>query len=122
MFDITTNHGVAMTTTMPVTLAAALAALASIPAGTCLPIKLLLDGRTSKALAKRGIPLRECANNGYGKGPKECYCWAPEVPADQRLTPQRVTRNMLNPTGGEFLIDEDTPSYCDPGCESYHSM
>lgn len=36
--------------------------------------------------------------------------------------PLRVTRNMLNENSKEFLIDADTPSYCDPGCESYHSM
>ncbi len=36
--------------------------------------------------------------------------------------PVRVTCNMLNKASGEFLIDADTPSYCDPGCESYHSM
>jgi hypothetical protein len=34
----------------------------------------------------------------------------------------RVTSNMLNPTFGEFFIDADTPSYCDPGSEAYHSM
>jgi hypothetical protein len=36
--------------------------------------------------------------------------------------PVRITRNMLNPQGGQFLIDADTPSYCDPGSEAYHSM
>ena len=34
----------------------------------------------------------------------------------------RMTRNMLNPNAGEFPIPVNTPSYCDPGCESYHSM
>ena len=36
--------------------------------------------------------------------------------------PVKVTHNMLNEAAGEFLIDADTPSYCDPACESYHSM
>lgn len=36
--------------------------------------------------------------------------------------PVRLTSNMLNRTGGQFLIDADTPSYCDPGSEAYHSM
>ena len=36
--------------------------------------------------------------------------------------PVRLTSNMLNEAAGKFLIDADTPSYCDPGCESYHSM
>ena len=36
--------------------------------------------------------------------------------------PVRITSNMLNPKGGRFAIDINTPSYCDPGCESYHSM
>jgi hypothetical protein len=35
--------------------------------------------------------------------------------------PVRVTENMLNP-GRKFCIDINTPSYCDPGCEAYHSM
>jgi hypothetical protein len=34
----------------------------------------------------------------------------------------RLTTNMLNPGAGQFLIDADTPSYCDPGCEAYHSI
>lgn len=109
-----------MSTTMST--ADALLAVAAIPAGTCMPVKLKLDGRTATALKKRGIPLRECRDNGYGKGPKYYYVWAPECPVDQRLVPQRLTHNMLNPSGKEFLIDEDTPSYCDPGCESYHTM
>ena len=36
--------------------------------------------------------------------------------------PVRITRNMLNPDSQDFAIDINTPSYCDPGCESYHSM
>jgi hypothetical protein len=36
--------------------------------------------------------------------------------------PVRLTSNMLNAAGGQFLIDADTPSYCDPGSEAYHSM
>lgn len=36
--------------------------------------------------------------------------------------PVRITHNMLNLDFGYFLIDEDTPAYCDPGCESYHTM
>ncbi len=36
--------------------------------------------------------------------------------------PVRVTKNILNPKGGWFVIDEDTPSCCDPGTETYHSM
>jgi hypothetical protein len=34
----------------------------------------------------------------------------------------RETSNMLNREAGTFLIDADTPSYCDPGSEAYHSM
>lgn len=34
----------------------------------------------------------------------------------------RETSNMLNKKFGTFLIDADTPSYCDPGSEAYHSM
>lgn len=36
--------------------------------------------------------------------------------------PVRQTSNMLNPNAKKFFIDADTPSYCDPGCEAYHSM
>lgn len=36
--------------------------------------------------------------------------------------PVRITSNMLNPNSPYFAIDINTPSYCDPGCESYHSM
>lgn len=36
--------------------------------------------------------------------------------------PVRITSNLLNPGGGKFAIDADTPVYLDPGCESYHSM
>ena len=36
--------------------------------------------------------------------------------------PVRVTRNILNDAAAPFVIDADTPSYCDPGRESYHSM
>ena len=36
--------------------------------------------------------------------------------------PVRVTSNMLNPQSGHFCVDINCPSYCDPGCESYHSM
>ena len=35
--------------------------------------------------------------------------------------PVRITTNMLNPTR-YWAIDINTPSYCDPGRESYHSM
>lgn len=35
--------------------------------------------------------------------------------------PVRLTSNMLNPQSKVFAIDINTPSYCDPGCESYHS-
>ena len=34
----------------------------------------------------------------------------------------RTTRNILNPDAGEFEIAINTPHYCDPGYESYHSM
>lgn len=42
----------------------------------------------------------------------------------QRLGYKAVkeTSNMLNEAAGTFFIDADTPSYCDPGCEAYHSM
>ena len=36
--------------------------------------------------------------------------------------PVRVTSNMLNPQSKRFCIDINTPSYCDPGSEAYHSM
>lgn len=36
--------------------------------------------------------------------------------------PVRLTSNMLNKDSRTFAIDIDTPPYCDPGCESYHSM
>jgi hypothetical protein len=36
--------------------------------------------------------------------------------------PVRETSNLLNPSGKKFFIDADTPSYCDPGSEAYHSM
>jgi hypothetical protein len=36
--------------------------------------------------------------------------------------PVRRTRNMLNSEAGEFCIDINTPIYCDPGYESYHTM
>lgn len=36
--------------------------------------------------------------------------------------PVRITRNMLNDKSARFCIDINTPSYMDPGCESYHSM
>lgn len=36
--------------------------------------------------------------------------------------PVRITSNMLNEASGKFCIDINTPSYCDPGSESYHSM
>jgi hypothetical protein len=38
------------------------------------------------------------------------------------LRPVRITNNMLNPEAGKFCVDINTPSYCDPGCESYHTM
>lgn len=34
----------------------------------------------------------------------------------------KTTCNILNPDFGEFEIAIDTPHYCDPGYESYHSM
>lgn len=34
---------------------------------------------------------------------------------------KEITRNNLI-GGGEFKLRSDTPSYCDPSCESYHSM
>jgi hypothetical protein len=34
----------------------------------------------------------------------------------------RITRNMLNPKGGNFCVDADTPAYLDPGHEAYHTM
>jgi hypothetical protein len=36
--------------------------------------------------------------------------------------PIRLTSNMLNPDSPTFAIDINTPAYCDPGCESYHTM
>lgn len=36
--------------------------------------------------------------------------------------PIRITKNMLNANAPRFAIDANTPAYCDPGCESYHSM
>lgn len=36
--------------------------------------------------------------------------------------PVRITHNILNKDAGFWAIDINTPSYCDPGCESYHSM
>lgn len=36
--------------------------------------------------------------------------------------PIRLTSNMLNPQSPTFAIDINTPTYCDPGCDSYHSM
>lgn len=36
--------------------------------------------------------------------------------------PIRITSNMLNPESKKFAIDINTPAYCDPGCESYHTM
>lgn len=36
--------------------------------------------------------------------------------------PVRITHNMLNVSGKVWLIDADTPRYCDPGSEAYHSM
>lgn len=35
---------------------------------------------------------------------------------------KRMTRNILNPKGGEFEIPVNTPACCDPGTETYHSM
>jgi hypothetical protein len=35
--------------------------------------------------------------------------------------PVRITSNILNSESKRFCIDINTPSYCDPGCESYHS-
>jgi len=35
--------------------------------------------------------------------------------------PIRLTSNMLNSESKYFAIDINTPHYCDPGCESYHS-
>lgn len=34
----------------------------------------------------------------------------------------RITKNILNPTAREIVIDYDTPLACDPGSETYHSM
>lgn len=36
--------------------------------------------------------------------------------------PVKLTRNILNAQSPTFAIDQDTPVYMDPGCESYHSM
>jgi hypothetical protein len=38
------------------------------------------------------------------------------------LIPMRLTTNLLNADAGEFYIPADTPYYCDPGSETYHSM
>lgn len=35
--------------------------------------------------------------------------------------PVRTTSNMLNAASRTWCIDANTPSYMDPGCESYHS-
>ena len=34
----------------------------------------------------------------------------------------RTTSNMLNPKSKQWEIPVNTPSYMDPGCESYHCM
>lgn len=34
----------------------------------------------------------------------------------------RLTSNLLGASRNEFWIAYDTPSYCDPGSESYHCM
>lgn len=36
--------------------------------------------------------------------------------------PVRITSNMLNKNSPRFAIDINTPAYCDPGREAYHSM
>lgn len=36
--------------------------------------------------------------------------------------PIRITSNMLNANSPRFAIDINTPAYCDPGREAYHSM
>lgn len=36
--------------------------------------------------------------------------------------PVRITCNILNPAAGHWCIPINTPRYCDPGSEAYHSM
>jgi len=36
--------------------------------------------------------------------------------------PVRLTSNMLNKDSPTWAIDINTPAYCDPGSEAYHSM
>ena len=48
-----------------------------------------------------------------------------EFIAEKCRRPRRgayLKRNMLNPDGGLIEVDHGTPSYCDPSCESYHTM
>lgn len=57
----------------------------------------------------------------------------PEVDHDPQMLAEFVERNGRQPkrgnvlkrnllSNGVFEIHPDTPSYCDPSCESYHSM
>lgn len=39
-----------------------------------------------------------------------------------KIEKTRKTRNILNPSAGEFDIPVNTPACCDPGTETYHSM
>ena len=78
--------------------------------------KICLDGRTAKALTKRGFGVHE-ARNASGV----FYIWPGEIEPDQRKMPQRDTYNMMNREAGTFPIDEDTPNCCDPASETYWS-
>ena len=62
---------------------------------------------------------------GGAKSHSVCAMAAEDALASSReYAPQRMrlTRNLLNKAAGEFWIAYDTPHYCDPGSESYHSM
>ena len=79
--------------------------------------RVALNPRTASALRGRGHTVRECADQ---KG--HYFVWSDVLHPEQCATPQRLTYNSRNPAAGEFLIDEDTPRYCDPACDAYHQM
>jgi len=63
----------------------------------------------------------DCEQTIEFKGP-DAIVLANEFLSRMGFKPVRITRNILNPNSKTLVIDADTPSYMDPGCEAYHSM
>lgn len=66
----------------------------------------------NKKLAEQKQPLLSTATHGIAE---KAFFHA-------KIEKTRKTRNILNPSAGEFDIPVNTPACCDPGTETYHCM